>query len=118
MTRVLIVDDQPEFRCQLRQLLTLAGLVVIGEAGDIPTAELLVQHEQPDLAIVDVVLPGINGLDGTKRLKEICPRLRVIVVSAQVDRADVFGSAAKAMGAEQFIPKDDLDLEMIQGWKK
>ena len=116
MTRVVIVDDQSDFRCQLRQLLALAGLHVVGEAEDIAGAELLVQAEQPDLAIVDVVLPNVNGLDGTKQLKTICPRLRVIVISAYVDRADIFRSAAKEAGAEAFISKDDLDLEMIRTW--
>lgn len=118
MTRVLIVDDQPDFRSQLRQMLTLAGLHVIGEAGDIPTAELLVRQEQPDLAIVDVVMPHVNGLDGAKQLKAACPRLKVIVVSAYRDRADIFRSAAKEAGAEAFVSKDDLDLEMIRGWKE
>ncbi len=118
MMRVVIVDDQPDFRSQLRQLLTLAGLVVVGEAGDISTAELLVQQEQPDLAIVDVVLPGVNGLDGTKKLKTICPRMRVIIVSAYLDRADVIYSAAKEVGAVAFVSKDDLDLQMLQSWKE
>ncbi len=64
MTRVLIVDDQPAFRRALRQLLTRAGLVVGGEAGSIAEAEALVQTVRPDLAVVDVMLPGINGLKG------------------------------------------------------
>ena len=58
MTRVLIVDDQPVFRRQLRLLLTHAGLTVVGEAGDVPSAENLVQKLRPDLAVVDVMLPG------------------------------------------------------------
>ena len=82
MIRVLIVDDQPTFRHQLRQLLTHAGLNVIGEAGDIPAAEIMVSELHPDLAIVDVMLPGLSGLDGTSRLKGLQADLRVILVSA------------------------------------
>ena len=81
MPRVLIVDDQPAFRRHLRRLLTYAGLTVVGEAGDIPEAEAQVQALQPDLAVVDVMLSGVNGLEGTPRLKAVLPTLRLILVS-------------------------------------
>jgi len=118
MTRVLIVDDEPAFRRQLRQLLTLAGLTVVGEAGDIPQAEALLQALRPDLAVVDVILPGVNGLEGAPRLKALAPNLRVILVSAHGDRAELFQAAAEEAGAEAFISKDDLDLEVVRTWTK
>jgi DNA-binding NarL/FixJ family response regulator len=116
MTRVLIVDDQALFRHQLRQLLIYAGLEVVGEASDIPTAEGLVQSLRPDLAIVDLMLPGINGLEGTHRLKILAPCLRVILVSAYRDRAEIYRAAAAQVGAETFIAKDDLDLDAVRAW--
>jgi two-component system chemotaxis response regulator CheB len=116
MTRVMIVDDQPAFRRVLGQLLTQAGLDVIGEAGDIPEAETLVRTNPPDLAVVDVMLPGINGLEGTARLKALAPDLRVILVSAHLNHAGIFQSAAREAGAEVFISKDKLDLEVVQMW--
>jgi len=116
MLRVLIVDDQPAFRRHLRRLLTYAGLTVVGEAGDIFEAERLVEIAQPDLAVVDVMLPDINGLEGVSRLKAPCPALRVILVSAYHDRAQVFRTAAAEAGAEAFIPKDELDLDVVQAW--
>jgi DNA-binding NarL/FixJ family response regulator len=118
MTRVLIVDDKPAFRRQLRQLLTRAGLTVVGEAGDIPEAETLVQALQPDLAVVDVILPDVNGLEGTPRLKALAPNLRVILISAHRDRAELFQAAAEEAGAEAFISKDDLDLEVVRAWNQ
>jgi DNA-binding NarL/FixJ family response regulator len=118
MTRALIVDDQPVFRRQLRLLLTHAGLTVVGEAGDIPSAENLVQKLQPDLAVVDVMLPGLNGLEGTPRLKVLAPNLRVILISAQRDRAGLLRSAAEEAGAEAFYAKDDLDLAVVRAWKE
>jgi DNA-binding NarL/FixJ family response regulator len=117
MTRVLIVDDQPSFRRRLRQLMDFAGLEVVGEAGDIPSAEALLPQCRPDLAVVDILLPGINGLDGTRRLKAISPQLRVILVSAYSDQASLFHASALAIGAEAFISKDDLDVMTLQGWK-
>jgi DNA-binding NarL/FixJ family response regulator len=116
MTRVLIVDDQTSFRHQLRQLLIYAGLDVVGETSDIPTAEELVQSLRPDLAIVDIMLPGINGLEGTRRLKALAPQLRVILISAYRDHAAVYRTAAAQVGADQFVAKDDLDVDVVRGW--
>lgn len=116
MTRVLIVDDQPSFRRRLRRLLTLAGLTVVGEAGDVPEAESLLPALRPELAVVDVNLPGVNGLVGTRRLKALAPHLRVILVSAYSDQADAFHLAAEEAGAETFISKDDLDVRAARVW--
>jgi DNA-binding NarL/FixJ family response regulator len=116
MTRVLIVDDQAAFRHLLRQLLTRAGLSVVGEAETLPEAEALVEELLPDLAIVDVVLPGMDGISGVPFLKDLCPSMRLILVSSYVDRADVFRIAAEDVGAEAFIPKDELDIETVRAW--
>jgi len=118
MTRVLIVDDQISFRRQLRQLLHVAGLTVIAEACDIDEAEQQVRTTLPDLAIVDVMLPGVNGIEGAARLKAIAPNLRVILISAYRDRAEIFRTGAREAGAETFISKDDLDLAMVRTWKR
>lgn len=116
MTRVLIVDDQAVFRRHLRDLLTRAGLTVVGIAGDIPQAEELVDALQPDLAVVDVMLPGVNGLEGTRRLKALLPSLRVVLVSAFVDRAAMLREAAAGVGAEEFVSKEDLSLAVAHSW--
>jgi DNA-binding NarL/FixJ family response regulator len=116
MTRVLIVDDQPAFRRQLRRLLTHAGLTVVGEAGSIAQAEALMLALQPDLAVVDVMLPGSSGIEGARRLRALAPDLRVIVVSAHRDRADLFQAAAREAGAEAFVAKDDLSIDLARGW--
>lgn len=118
MTRILIVDDQPSFRRQLRALLERAGLNVVGEACDIPDAERKTRATCPDLAIVDVMLPEINGVDGAARLKALAPNLRVILVSAYPDRVNLFRQAAQNVGAEMFVAKDDLDLAMVRGWAR
>jgi DNA-binding NarL/FixJ family response regulator len=116
MTRVLIVDDQPSFRRHLRQLLSHAGLIVVGEAGDIPEAKELVRDLKPDIAIVDVMLPGESGVGGTPQLKVLAPNMRVILVSAHHDSAQVLQKSAEEVGAEAFIPKDELDLAVVRKW--
>lgn len=115
-TRVLIVDDQASFRRHLRQLLTHAGLTVVGEAGDVPEARELTRDLQPDLAIVDVSLPGENGLSGTPQLRALAPKMRVILVSAQNDSGQMLEKSAIESGAEAFIPKDDLELVVVKKW--
>ncbi|MCG2785308.1 MAG: response regulator transcription factor [Anaerolineae bacterium] len=116
MTRVLIVDDQPNFRRQLRALLERAGLEVAAEADSIAEAEALAQSLQPDLAVVDVLMPGLSGIEGTPRLKLLAPRMRVILVSAYHDR--LLLASAKAAGAEAFIPKDELDMSVALSWNR
>jgi DNA-binding NarL/FixJ family response regulator len=116
MTRILIVDDQPAFRAQLRELLTQAGLTVVGEAGDIPEAEVRLATVQADLAVVDLMMPGPNGLEGTVRLKALCPALRVIVVSALRNTWHALQAAAVEAGAEKYVAKDDLELALVQRW--
>jgi DNA-binding NarL/FixJ family response regulator len=116
MTRVLIVDDQPAFRAQLRQLLTQAGLTVAGEAGDIPEAEARLAAVEADLAVVDLMMPGPNGLEGAARLKALRPALRVIVISALKNHRQALQAAAVEAGAEKFVAKDDLELPLVQGW--
>ena len=116
MTSVLIVDDQPVFRRQLRQLLSKAGLSVIGEAGDIPTAKKLVQEHQPDIAVVDIMLPEISGIEGTPQLKALATNLKVILVSAYQDSSQVFQQSAEEVGAEAFFSKDDLSLVIVKSW--
>ncbi|MBN1139112.1 MAG: response regulator transcription factor [Anaerolineae bacterium] len=118
MTRVLIVDDQLDFRRHLSRLLACAGLTVVGEAGDILEAESLVQSLQPDLAVVDVMLPGISGVEGTPRLKAVAPALRVILISAHRNQAHLFCVAGEQAGAEAYVAKDDLDLELARTWRE
>ncbi len=114
--RVLIVDDQPAFRRHLRQLLTEAGLAVVGEAGDMLEARVLVRSLHPDLAVVDINLPGESGVSGTPQLLALAPKLRVILVSAYQDRAQVLRKSAMEAGAEAFVPKDDLELDIVKKW--
>lgn len=112
MISILIVDDQASFRRQLRQLLTHAGMEVIAEAGDISEAKAMVRQFQPDLAVVDVMLPDISGLKGTPQLKALNDSLRVILISAYQD----FHQVAKDVGADAFVSKENLDIDTVRAW--
>ncbi|NOZ71996.1 MAG: response regulator [Chloroflexi bacterium] len=114
MTRVLIVDDHLSFGQELTQLLELGGFDVVGLAGSIAEAEQILQVLPADLALVDVVLPGINGIEGMPRLRAITPDLPIILMSAHRDQADLFQTAAHQAGKATFIVKDDLDLGRVR----
>lgn len=118
MTDVLIVDDHPSFVQELARLLELAGFRVLGIAGDIPEAEQLLHAAPVDLALVDVILPDISGIEGIPRLRAIIPELPIILMSAHPDQADLFYSAAHRAGNARFIAKDDLDVLQIRSWTK
>ena len=112
MSQILIVDDNPTFRNQLADLLRRAGAARVHTAADIPQALDRMADCAYDLAVVDVLLPGTNGLEGTLLLRERCPRLRIVLVSAYPQ----FAAAAATVGAEAFYAKDDLDLATVRHW--
>jgi DNA-binding NarL/FixJ family response regulator len=63
------------------------------------------------------MLPGENGLEGTRKLRTANENLRIFLVSAHHDSADLFVRSAEEIGAEAFIPKDELDLATVLKWK-
>lgn len=116
MTRVLIVDDQPTFRQHLSRLLQRADMDVVAEAETIAQAEEQITLHDPDLALVDLMLPDVDGIEGTSRLTALRPRLRVILISVVTEQREAMRAAALGAGAEDFLPKDELSLELVRSW--
>lgn len=114
---MIIVDDQPIFRLPLRQLLESVNMEVIAEASDIPTALYLARSYQPEFIIVDVVLPGINGIQGTPLLLQASPNSKIYLISSYTDQEHIFAEAAKQVGAQGFCLKDELNRELMQSWR-
>lgn len=104
--RVLIADDHPlvgdALSRVIRQMQPDADLV---RAEDGPSLMRLAAESAPDLALVDLNMPGMGGLDGLRRLRERFPALPVIVASAQEDPTTI--RAVLACGASGFVPKTD-----------
>ncbi len=109
---VLIVDDHPTFRASARLLLETEGYDVIGEAGDGASALTRARELRPEVVLLDVQLPDIDGFDVASRLLdgEDGP---VVVLTSSRDGAD-FGPLVERSGARGFIPKAELSGERLR----
>ena len=106
MTTVLIVDDHPSFRACARALLEAEGFDVVGEAEDGEGALAAVPELNPDLVLLDVQLPDVDGFSVAARLTAARAAPAVVLTSSR-DGAD-FGSLVAQSGAKGFVPKAEL----------
>ncbi|HEY8588643.1 MAG TPA: response regulator transcription factor [Naasia sp.] len=110
--RVLLVDDHPLLRHGLRALLEeVGGATVVGEASDGAEAIRLALELDPDVVVMDLVMPGMTGLDATRRLLDERPDLGVLVLTMSDDDASVF--AALRAGARGYVLKGSGGAEFL-----
>jgi DNA-binding NarL/FixJ family response regulator len=102
----LIVDDHPGFRAHARSLLEEEGLEVVGDAATGEDAVEAVAALRPDVVLLDICLPGIDGLEVARRLAARGDRAAVVLTSSQA-REDFAGLIGES-GARGFVPKDAL----------
>lgn len=111
--RVLIVDDQAPFRNVARTVVGLAkGFEVVGEAESGEEAVALAAALEPDLVLMDVNLPGINGIEATRRILAARPEARTFLLSTYA-AADL-PAGARECGAIAYINKEDLEPSMLR----
>ncbi|MCU0294847.1 MAG: response regulator transcription factor [Candidatus Nanopelagicales bacterium] len=111
MTSVLIVDDAPAVRDGLRRLVsTLPGVVTVSLASSGEEALARCAMERPDLVLLDVRMPGMNGLECARRLLHADPSVRIVMLTAGDDPQMV--ATAVANGAAGYISKDATRLEL------
>jgi len=109
--RLLLVDDDSGFRSTLRQLLEQrADVEVLGEAGNGEEAVQLAGDLSPDVVLMDLAMPRMNGLEATRQLKARWPDLAVIVLT--VHDEDVYRRTALAAGAAAFLEKKMLGVDL------
>ena len=111
--RVIVVDDHDLLRKGLRDLLTEHGLRVVGEAGDGDDAVRLVTHAAPDVVIMDLHMPRMSGIEATRRLAEVAPTSRVLVLTVSSDDETV--ADAIAAGACGYLLKDASGDQIAAG---
>jgi DNA-binding NarL/FixJ family response regulator len=111
--RVLIADDNPQVRHELRTLLPLAGdIEIVGEAADGREALRLAQALQPDVVLMDVEMPVLDGYEATRQLKATSPSCRVVALT--VHGYEAARQKAVQAGADVFLVKG-ISLETLVG---
>jgi DNA-binding NarL/FixJ family response regulator len=111
--RALICDDHGPFREGMRALLTQApDIELVAEAADGQTAVALADEHQPDVILMDLQMPGLNGIEATRRVIHTSPHIGVLVVSMFEDDESVF--AAVQAGARGYLLKGARKAEVLR----
>jgi DNA-binding NarL/FixJ family response regulator len=114
--RVLIVDDLEPFRRAARAVVeATADFEVAGEAADAEASVEAAESLRPDIVLMDVNLPGISGLEATRRIRATAPWIMVLLMSTR--EAQEFAGKAAECGAAGYLPKSSLTPEqLIELW--
>jgi DNA-binding NarL/FixJ family response regulator len=119
MTRILVADDHSLFRDGLVSLLEAAGHEIVGQVGDGEAAIEAAARLQPDLVLLDVSMPGLDGLQALRRIKAERPEARVVMLTVSDDQATLF--EALRAGAQGYLLKSLAAgefLTMIEGLER
>jgi two-component system, NarL family, response regulator NreC len=112
MARVVIVDDHPFLRTGLRHVLEeYPEFRVVGEAADGREGVQLVEREKPDVAILDIGMPNLNGIEAARQIHDSCPEVSIIMLSVHSDESYVLRSL-KA-GARAYLLKQSAEADLI-----
>ena len=112
MTRVLLADDHTMLRQSLRRALTENGLEVVGEAGDGEEAARLAIELQPDVVLMDVSMPVLDGVEATRVVRDRAPGVQVVILTMHADKG-VLDRAIRA-GAVGYLVKDCTMEEVVR----
>ena len=112
-TTILIADDHADFRDGLRALLeSVADLELVGEAAMGEEAVTLAARLQPDVILMDINMPGLNGIEATRRILHTSPHISVLMLTMFEDDDSVF--AAVRAGARGYVLKGALKAEILR----
>ncbi len=110
--RVLIVDDQPPFREAARMVVEMSeGFEVAGEAENGEVAVDMAEELSPDLVLMDVQMPGVDGLEATRRIMNSPDPPKILVMSTH--ESGDYSGPAEAAGAIGFVPKSEFGMSVL-----
>ncbi len=110
--RIVIADDHGLIRKGLRTIIELeSGMQVIGEAGDGKQLLEFLTHEQPDMVIMDISMPNLNGIDAIGKVLALYPKIRILILT--MHRNSQYFYNAISAGAHGYLIKDDSDTELL-----
>ena len=110
--RVLIADDHRMFAEALSAILSTDGrITVVGQAGDGQAAIELAEQEGADVVLMDIAMPGMDGIEATREIRERFPATAVVVVTGSAATRDV--SRARAAGAAGYVTKDQIAGDLV-----
>ena len=116
MIKVLVVDDHELIRAGIsRMLLDDGNIEVVGEASSGEEALNMLRKSCPDVVLMDLKMPGIGGLEATRRVKRVCENTKIVVVTACID--DPYPSHVMDSGASAYISKNSHISEIIRAIK-
>ena len=111
--RVLIVDDHPSFRATAKVLLEAEGFIVVGEAADGNSAITEICRLRPEVVLLDIGLPDLDGFEVCSKLNGYRGDLPAVILCSSRDATD-FGSIVNRCGARGFVPKAELSGERLE----
>ncbi len=110
--KIVLAEDHISLRQAIKKIIQQNDeLTVMGEAADGQELLELLEKSLPDMVITDVSMPRVRGLEATKKIKELYPQVKVMILT--VHRKRDFLDLALAYGADGYIIKDDMDLELV-----
>jgi DNA-binding NarL/FixJ family response regulator len=110
--RVLVVDDEPLFVEMIKAMLGAeSGIDVVGTAGDGRTAVQLAREVDPDVIVMDVSMPIMDGIEATSRIREADPNACVLILTGGSTLADV--DRARKAGAAAYVTKDRISPDLV-----
>ncbi|HLI82774.1 MAG TPA: response regulator transcription factor [Bryobacteraceae bacterium] len=113
MIRVLLADDHTLIRAGLRMVVAAEpDLTVVGEAGDGREAVALARNLKPDVAVLDIGMPGLNGIEAARQIRAALPETQIVMLSMHSDEGYVL-RALKA-GAKAYLLKDSAEADLAR----
>jgi DNA-binding NarL/FixJ family response regulator len=110
--RIILADDHTLVRQGIKKILDEnPGLEVIEEVADGQEAVNLLKKSQPDLVILDIQMPSMNGLEAAKMIRERCPAIKILILT--MHKEDEYLRQAREIGVEGFVLKQDVDLILL-----